>query len=158
MAKTYEQFRQNLLQSIPTVFNVGVMFSEMGYDVFIPAIKVIPKENMNHAEYQDDGDLHVTKDGKTTKINVKQSSRKFSSADDWPFDTFFVSDKKAIDSSVEKNINIYITVSSDSKYAAIVNIKKTRHLWKERTVYEKKYGIQTTVYEIDKNKVKFFKL
>ena len=158
MAKTYEQFKQNLLQSLPPVFTVGHSFSEMGFDIFIPSIKIRPKKGSKLADYQDDGDLHVTKDGKTTKINVKQSSRSFSNADDWPFPTMFVAEKHIIDGKYGDIIGLYVIVSYDNKYAAAINPKKTKHLWKVRTVHEPKYDIMTTVYEIEKTAVRFFQL
>jgi hypothetical protein len=158
MAKTYEQFKQNLLRSLPPVFIVGHSFSEMGFDIFIPSIKVRPKTGSKFEDYQDDGDLHVTKKNKTTKINVKQSSRIFSNVEDWPFPTMFVAEKHIIDGKYGDIIGLYVTVSADNKFAAAINPRKTKNSWKVRKVYEPKYDITTTVYEVDKNKVRFFQL
>lgn len=157
MPRTYEQFSKYLDASRDSVFAVAKWSHKEGYDVFIPAIIIRPKD-ADPKDYKDDGDLHITKDGVTKKLNVKsQNTTKFSGPSDWPFPVIFVANKKSADAYGD-TISSYVIVSKDMKCACLINTLQTKQFWSVVSFYNKEHDYHEEVYACPIVQAKFYQI
>ena len=157
MARTHEDFAEYFAMSRGAVLAVARWAWDEGYDVFIPAMVLRP-EYEPAKNYRDDGDLHITKDGATKKLNVKlQNTMPFSGPDDWPFPVIFVANKESADAYGD-DISSYVIVSKDMKCACIINRLQTRQFWSVVKFYNKKHDYHEEVYACPIVQGKFFKI
>lgn len=157
MARSHEEFSEYFNASIDSVFAVAKWASKGGHDVFIPAMVLRPK-NADPKDYKDDGDLHITKDKVTKKLNVKsQNTAPFTGPADWPFPVIFVANKKSADSYGDQ-ISSYVIVSKDLKFACVINTIKTRQFWSVVKFYNQKHDYHEEVYACPIVQAKFYQI
>ena len=156
MAKTDKEFGDDLDRSREAVFVVAKWLHKQQYDLFIPKIEQRPKYAKS-IDYIDDGDLHMTKNGATYKVNVKgHETLKFTDKF-WPYDDVFVANTRFVDLKGD-DIGYYMTVSADLKYVGVINRLKTKHAWYVVSYYDKKARQQEEAYACPTELVKFFKV
>src|SRR5262245_14691741 len=121
----HQQFLERLARSRPAVHAVADWLRWNGKAVTVPETRYAPSADV-HEEYADNGDMFLP-DGQI--VEVKHITRRFSSAEDWPFCEFFI-DSKARVARLGDKVAAYIVVSAD--YAAIGMVlpkKKSREYW-----------------------------
>lgn len=157
MARTHEDFAHYFSLSKDSVFAVARWAWDNGYDVLIPKMVLCPKDG-NPEDYRDDGDIHITKDGTTKKLNVKlQNTAAFSGAKSWPFTVIFVANKKSAD-IYGSEISSYVIVSKDMKCVCVINNRETRQFWSVVRFYNKKHDYYEEVYACPIVQAKFYKI
>lgn len=157
MARTYEEFVEYFYSSKEAVLAVARWAWDEGYDVFIPAMVLRPKYEPAK-NYSDDGDIHITKDGATKKLNIKlQNTAPFSGADDWPFPVIFVANKESADAYGD-DISSYVIVSNDMKCACVINKKQTWQFWSVIKFYNEKHHYHEEVYACPIAQAKFYQI
>jgi hypothetical protein len=156
VARTYEEFVEYFHSSKEAVLAVARWAWDEGHDVFIPAMKLRPKHDFTN-DYRDDGDLHITKDGLTKKLNVKHKSVTFSGPKDFPFPLIFVANKKSADSYGD-NISSYVIVSNDMKCACVINKKQTWQFWSVIKFFNEKHHYHEEVYACPIVQAKFYQI
>lgn len=157
MARSYEDFAHYFNQSRDSVIAVARWAWLGGYDVFLPAMSILPKDG-DPKDYRDDGDLHITKDGVTKKLNVKlQNTKPFSGAEDWPFPVIFVANKKSADEYGD-DISSYVIVSNDMKAVCVINRMKTKQFWSVVRFYNQKHDYHEEVYACPIVQAKFYRI
>lgn len=98
--------------------------------------------------YLDVGDLFIR-----LRIEVKQISRNFTSAQDWPFRECFVSNKAAVDRAGDA-VLVYVTVSQDKRYRALIK-RSTRPHWYVVETVASNTGNKEQFYACPLNLVQF---
>lgn len=119
----HEKFLERLTQSMGAVMSVAAWLNRAGRTIEIPAIRYAPTA-ADATMFYDEGDI-VVLDRKI--IQVKGISRDFTSAADWPFHEYFVSNQAAVD-RMQGRVAAYVTVSNDKRHAAIVE-SSTKGNW-----------------------------
>jgi hypothetical protein len=134
----FEKFMSHLDASFDPVWFVARWLWNEGYTVTIPLVRKAPSHS-EWRKYVDNGDILIpTSDGNFLRIEVKQSSRYFSSLDDWPFPEFFVCAKHSYDIAIPKPA-FYLILSSDKKVMAVVNVEKTVSKWTVTRKQDRRY-------------------
>ena len=156
MPRTHEEFAEALEESRGPVFVVAEWLHRQEYDIFIPKIVLKPKY-AKAVDYVDDGDIHMTKDGVTYKINVKGHTDKIFTPTTWPHNNVFAASTRFVDLKGD-DIGYYMPVSADLKYVGVINRLKTKHAWYVVSYYDKKARQQEEAYACPTELVKFFKV
>jgi hypothetical protein len=132
--KTHEKFIENLTGSMDAVWNVAMWWLQsIGYPVTVNPQSLAPTREQ-WKEYADQGDLVIQH-----RIEVKQISRAFTSAADWPFGRkFIVCARHSFDRAKPKPY-AYIIVSADGLYYASVSVS-TAERWYVETRADVRYG------------------
>lgn len=154
MSRTHEEFGEALEYSRGPVFAVAKWLHKQQYDIFIPKIVLKPKYAKSE-DYVDDGDIHMTKNGVTYKINVKGHADKIFTPTTWPHNNVFAASTRFVDLKGD-DINYYMSLSADGKCISVINTIRTRHTWYVVSYYDKRSRKQEEVYACPVELVKFF--
>ena len=130
----YEGFVSRLQKSRASMFRVGQWLHLHGMSIYIPAIRVAPKDG-NNEEYFDECDIQVEcpKRGRF-KIEVKHINTNFTGKDDWPHGkTTIVSNQGTIERNWGK-IRAYILVNKNMTHAMIIR-GDTCDKWEKKTIF-----------------------
>ena len=141
---SYAGFKQRFLGSRQAMFRVAEWLHGFGYYIAIPPM-LLKQEHERTEDYQDNGDLFVTKDdGPRKRIEVKGLSVTFTDAMDWPFGDPLVSNKAAVDRGVNE-VEAYIYVSADMDHIVIIKAD-TREHWYVKELTPKTTGVPEKFY------------
>lgn len=154
MPRTHEEFGEALEESRGPVFAVAEWLHRQEYDIFIPKIVLKPKY-AKAIDYVDDGDIHMTKDGVTYKVNVKGHPNLNFTGETWPYKNVFVASTRFVDLKGD-DMNYYMSLSADGKCICVINTKRTKHAWYVVSYYDKRSRKQEEVYACPVELVKFF--
>lgn len=122
MTGQHEKFQQRLAASSKAVFAVAQFYQGKGHTVKIPPVLIAPTAAQAE-EYLDDGDLLLLFE---KRIEVKHRTFDFSSADDYPYPSVFISNVAAVDRA-RGQVSAYINVSRDLRCAAIIKYETAEH-------------------------------
>lgn len=125
--KGNEEFTTDFFNSFGSVFIVGAYLQRLGFNIVVPVPEIRPNE-AERMKYMDNGDLLVT-----MPVQVKERSIQFSCAADYPYPTIFIDETYKI----KKDTFMYVIVSSDHRYAALID-RSTRSHWVKETIFDKK--------------------
>jgi len=135
---THMKFVENCLNSNDAVCYVADWFRRSGYQVQVPEQKIAPTYQ-SRMKYADKGDLYVTEDGHNwRRVEVKRSSRDFTSARDWPYDNFFVCAKHSYDNAKIKPY-CYIILNKKMTRMGVVKTDTFEDWWVVEK-HDKRYG------------------
>lgn len=126
------------------------MLNRRGYNVTIPT-STRAKTHGDWKSHADSGDLFISQ-----RVEVKQLSVNFTSADDWPFGRkFIVCAKHAFDRATPKPYS-FIILSASGEYAAVVFATDSRD-WTVETRTDRRYeNVSQQFYLSPMDKVRFF--
>jgi len=124
VAKTYEQFADDLKRSVDAVFIVAKWVHSRGYDIIIPAVKLRPRGEASE-KYIDDGDFHFIKDGETKKVSVKCLHKTTFTDKFWPYKDVFVANRRFVDLKGDE-ISYYMTIDWTAEYVCVIDADKNR--------------------------------
>lgn len=156
MGNTYEEFAQRLRASIPGVLAIVGWLYRHGWAVSLPALVLRPKDQ-HYTKYQDRGDLFATKGDKACRFEVKYMQRaNFTCMDDYPFDDFFIADADAVDRA-NGEVEAYIWVSNNLKYAAFVRQGTSPH-WEVKVRHFKNTNKEQAIYVCSLDHVEFVRI
>lgn len=127
ITQQHAKFLDRLRASEGAVVAVAEWARRLGETVEIPTTRFAPTA-ADADNFVDDGDLFITNPaGIRRRVEVKQISRPFSGADDWPFLEVFVSNARAVDRAGDQ-VAAYVTVNRDLSTIAVVT-RETRPNW-----------------------------
>ncbi len=129
--KGNKEFTTDFFNSFGSVFIVGAYLQRLGFKIVVPVPEIRPDE-AERMKYMDEGDLLVT-----MPVQVKERSIQFSSAEDYPFQTIFIDETYKI----KKDTFMYVIVSSDHLYAALID-RSTRKHWVTESIFDSKQDRQ----------------
>lgn len=102
-------------------------------------------------EYSDSGDIEITK-----KIEVKQRSFDFTSADDYPYETIFISEVYRMKKLLPQ-LEAVVILSNDGSHAACVSAA-TRGSWVIDKKWDVKQGRECDIVACPKQYARFVSL
>jgi hypothetical protein len=156
MGNSYEEFAARLRASIPGVLAIAEWFYRKGWAVSLPALVLRPKD-APYQDYQDRGDLFVTKGDKALRLEVKYLQRgNFTCREDYPFPDFFIADKNAVDRA-KGEVAGYFWVSNDREHAAFVRQETSEH-WRATVRFMKNTDREQAMYVCPLEHVEFVKI
>ncbi len=122
-------FVELLHKSYPAVMAIAYrVFISKGYGVYFPPVK-LAKDREHYKDGVDEGDMILDHNGENKRIEVKQSSKEFTCAEDWPYKRFFICSTNSYDSAKVKPHG-YIFTNPSMTHIATLNVIKTIHTWK----------------------------
>jgi hypothetical protein len=114
-----EEFVKRLKNSNKVVFIIAQWLHAKNYDVKIPA---------NRESGPDEGDIFISKNGETKRVEVKGRNVHFTSNSDWPYPDMLVSNESAVDRAVDEKPT-YIIVNKNMDCIAII-VPETKPHWR----------------------------
>lgn len=143
MENEYGIFIKNVKSSIDTVLTVARWAVLSGRSVTIPGMAFA--DNYDEWKKCADNGADIIIDGKS--INVKGSSRDFSSVSDFASKFSHYERPILVAASHTNTPNAYLIVNANHTGAMIINGKTKVH-WGTRTVRDPRYKTQQTVYDV----------
>lgn len=159
---THKVFLKQLAESRHAVILIAAKFYLSGYDIIMKATKFAPKHT-DAQEYSDSGDLYVLPPESKVwqRIEVKQISTPFTSADDWPYPPdwgFMVCSQHSFDKAVRemKMPHTYMILNPEATRIGVIDVDSTQEHWFVRkNVKDSKTGLPQDFYFIPTTKVRF---
>jgi hypothetical protein len=147
----HKRFLKHLDQSQDAVWTVAQWLHGKGHRVSIPPTT----KAENHSEWKDHadgGDLYISQ-----RVEVKQRFVDFTSADDWPYESFIVCARHSWDRAVPKPFS-YVYLNKDMTYAGVVLGSSASEWWVE-SIKDSRYEDEVQeCYVASLTTVNFFKL
>ena len=128
MTDNHDRFVKRLLASQGAVFRVGQWLGQNGWDIQIPALKVVSR-NQDPADFFDSGDLFRRKGaGPWERVEVKGSGTEFTNRESWPYGNVIVSNKEAVERGAG-DVKAYVILSKNWDWVAIIKAETREHWW-----------------------------
>lgn len=148
----HKKFLESLDQSNLDVWLVAMWLQSRGNMVQVNALHKAPTAD-KWSEFSDNGDLFIYR-----RQEVKALSADFTGLDDWPFGKeFFICAKESIDRSKE-NTEFFFYLNRAKTHIAVLNVQKTRKLWKVKSTKDNITGNMYEVYYCDPALVRFMSM
>jgi hypothetical protein len=146
----HQKFLSHLESSSQAVWSVAEMLNHRGYNVTIPTA-TRAEAHGDWKMHADSGDLFINQ-----RVEVKQLTVEFTSADDWPFGRkFIVCAKHAFDRATPKPYS-FVILSSSGRHAAVVFATDSR-TWTVETRTDRRYdNVSQEFYFSPMDRVCFF--
>lgn len=134
--ENWEKYKRHLKKSTEGVWVVAKYLNNLGYDTKVNATKIAPTRK-EYFDYVDKGDIEISGKCSPRIIEVKNVSLKFTSHQDFPYETFIVCAKKAYDRH-DKKPYAYVIVNNDKTHAITVSTD-TYDKWEVKEFKDKRY-------------------
>lgn len=149
--KTDAQFVDSLMQSASCVSAVAAWMLRNNCDVLIRPTVVRPDFDSRN-EYADGGDIEIRQ-----RVEVKQRSIDFTSADDYPYPTVIVDEKYKVDRIARGKLWGYLIVNKSGTHVCCIK-PDSKSAWVVESKYDKKDGQQREFYVCPKRLCLFCEL
>lgn len=149
--KTDIQFIEALKQSNSCVSVIAAWMTKHNCDVMIRPTVIRPSfESRN--EFADSGDIEIRQ-----RVEVKQRSINFTSADDYPYQTVIVDERFKFDRIAPGKLWGYLIVNESGTHVCCIK-PESRSEWTVESKYDKKDGQKRDFYVCPKRLCAFCKL
>lgn len=122
MSVQHQKFLSRLERSRASVLAVADWLRLRGQEARVPDLQFAPSASVAES-FVDSGDILL----RGGRVEVKQIRRNFTSASDWPFREYFISNEAAVNRA--RGVLAYITVSGDYAAIAVVKPAESRKDW-----------------------------
>jgi len=141
--KTDEEFISALKKSDESVKRVAEWLARLQCEVMIRPTVIRP-ETKDRFDYIDDGDIEIRQ-----RVEVKNRSFSFTSANDYPFETVIIDSKRNIDRIPRRQLWGHIILDEKLTHAAVVKTETRKH-WDLLEVYNNKDRSNCVMWVIPK--------
>ena len=151
--ENHKRFIKHLDESKPSIGVAKKHLESQGFEVREKETKKTPSYE-ERMKYLDDGDLEYYKDGEWRRVEVKHSSRNFTSAENWPFRNMFVCAIHSWD-KVDPKPDVFLILSKDMNNVAEIT-GDTNNQWFLTSFTDKRYvNYRQTAYACPLDLIKF---
>lgn len=154
MANYYEDFAERLRTSKPAVIAVA-RYLNRKYPVRVPPTILAPNVHVME-QYKDDGDIHIIRNDHLERIEVKGSSRPFTSCNNYPYQNICIVKKDRHDQLVlaHRIPLAYFIVNNECTHAAVIDCRHNA-TWFVDDITDTKRDHTYDCYWINKHEVNF---
>ena len=151
MSYTHKDFVNQLKKGYDYQLKVKEILEQKGLTVFIDELRIRPKGG-KRKDYTDRGDLFLKKGNDVISLEVKSSSREYTSMNDYPYNDVIVdmvdnwNNKKHFPSAI-------INISQKTLCTFVIPVTSEKH-WFKKTIKDSIKGYTKDFYFIDKKRIK----
>jgi hypothetical protein len=151
MTYTHKDFVKQLKTGYDYQLKVKEILEQNGLEVFIDDLRIRPKGG-NRLDYTDKGDLFVYKDNQKISLEVKSSSRSYTSMNDYPYNDVIVD---MVDNWDNKNHTSSAIINISQKTLSTFVIPVTsKEYWFKKTIKDNVKGYVKDFYFLNKKHIK----
>ncbi len=151
MTYTHKDFVKQLKTGYDYQLKVKEILEQNGLEVFIDDLRIRPKGG-NRIDYTDKGDLFVYKDKQRISLEVKSSSRSYTSMNDYPYNDVIVD---MVDNWDNKSHTPSAIINISQKTLSTFVIPVTsKEYWFKKTIKDNVKGYVKDFYFLNKKHIK----
>lgn len=151
MSYTHKDFVNQLKTGYNYQLKVKEILEQKGLQVFIDDLRIRPKGG-KRIDYTDKGDLFVYKGNDKISLEVKSSSRYYTSMQDYPYDDVIVDMVENWDNKRHKSSAI-INISQKTLFTFVIPITSEKY-WFKKTIKDNIKGYTKEFYFVKKEYTK----